>query len=94
MSTHKKTLNDLVNLGEMGRIGRSFDRKVSEIKFSDGTFYAAVDGSEGAVWHPRIKVEGKRTFGCTCPDHKKQRGAKGPCKHVIVLANTALEQLF
>ena len=94
MSSHKKTLNDLIKLADMGRLGRSFDRKVSEIRFSDGTFHAAVNGSEGAVWSPRIKVEGQRTFSCTCPDHKKQRGAKGPCKHVIVLANTTLETLF
>ena len=87
------TLNALLNLSESGRMDRSEDRPCRVVRLDQGTFRGECVGEDGkVVHHPRIVVEGRRAFGCTCPDHARQRGTKGPCKHVISLAKAALIQ--
>jgi len=88
------TLDALLALGETGRTARSERRPMRSIESTDTSWLGEVVGANGrVVWRPRIKVVGKRSFGCTCPDHQKQRGAKGPCKHVISLAGAAKDEI-
>lgn len=88
------TLTTLISLGEEGRLDRSEDRPCQGVSFDRMNFHGWCRGEDGVVVHrPRITVlEGRRSFGCTCQDHQKQRGAKGPCKHVLSLAKMALTQ--
>ncbi len=93
-TTSTDTLNALLGLGEHGRAARSENRPCRTVASDTAAWRGEVVGSNGkVVYHPRIVVVGQRTFGCTCPDHRKQRGAKGPCKHVISLAKAALEEI-
>tara|TARA_Y100000310_G_scaffold283650_1_gene305789 strand:+ start:2090 stop:2413 length:324 start_codon:yes stop_codon:yes gene_type:complete len=90
-TTTNATLNALIALGEHGRMDRSEDRPCRSVASDQTSWRGEVVGANGRVIHrPRIVVVGQRTFGCTCPDHRKQRGAKGPCKHVLSLAKAAL----
>ncbi len=90
-TTATDTLTALIALGERGRMGRSEDRPCRTVASDNTAWRGEVVGANGKVVHrPRIVVVGQRTFGCTCTDHRKLRGSKGPCKHVLSLAKAAL----
>jgi hypothetical protein len=95
---HYKTasLSRIVAIADPARSGRSKFRKVADLTWdaSTTTFKGRCVGQRGtSVWEPRIVLNPtNRTYGCTCPDHKKQGGC-GPCKHIISLAKAALETL-
>ena len=87
-----KALNDIVEMAEDGRLNRSLTRPVKFVKWTAKTFSwnGTAQGQQGQTYRPRVRVMNGRTFGCTCPDHHKTRGAKGPCKHVISLAQCVI----
>ena len=89
------SLSRIVAIADPARAGRSKFRKVEDLSWdaSTTTFKGRCVGHFNAVWEPRIVLNPtNRTYGCTCPDHKKQ-GSCGPCKHIISLAKAALETL-
>ena len=90
------SLDRIVAIADPARAGRSKFRKVADLLWDAPTasFTGRCVGQGGAsVWEPRITLDpNQRTFGCTCPDHKKP-SRTGPCKHVISLAKAARETL-
>ena len=92
----KSSLDRIVAIADTARLGRSKFRKVEDLLWdaTSVTFQGRCVGQSGGnVWSPRIVLNPRqRTFGCTCPDHKKN-SHKGPCKHVISLAKAARETL-
>lgn len=82
----------LLKLADKARQVRANARPCFNITWDGVNLTAICDGAKGAVHRPRIRLAGgKRTFGCTCQDHRKQLGQVGPCKHVISLALAALD---
>lgn len=93
-NANEAALRRLVDMAEEGRLERSEDRPCRFVEFDGRMWRGEIRGQGKAVWRPRITVFGKqRSFGCTCHDHKKQKGQVGPCKHVISLAKAGLEEL-
>jgi len=46
-----------------------------------------------ATYESRITITPRRGFRCTCPDCRDRGHRVGPCKHIIALAEHALEDL-
>jgi hypothetical protein len=90
---HDNALTTLLSRSERGRAYRASQRPCEAPEWDGVAWTGEIEGTGGRVYFPRIQLVGARTFACTCPDHKKQRGSKGPCKHVISLAEAALEEV-
>jgi hypothetical protein len=91
--TPEQTLNDLIALGEQGRVERAEKRPCHTVEWDGVSFKASVQGADGYVWQPRIHVSGVRSYDCNCFDRRKRGGTMGPCKHVLSLAAAGLEEL-
>ena len=90
---HDHDLTRLLAMADPRREARAEKRPCENVAWDGVKWAAKVDGSWGQTYHPRIQLVGARTFSCNCQDHKKLRGAKGPCKHVISLAQAALDEI-
>ena len=90
MAHTSKDLQDLQRLADRGRENRSHARTAPIIRWVGNKITAHVTGSGENVYRTRITLGQKRSYGCDCQDHRKQRGRKGPCKHVILVAREVL----
>lgn len=90
---HKQILGDLLVKAEPGRLTRSKDRLIAKVEWTGTQWKGQCVGQKDRIHHAIITVVGQRAFRCSCQDHFKQRGHKGPCKHVISLAKVGFAHI-
>lgn len=94
-SQNRDALNTLLSKADPARADRAEDRPMKRAEWTGARWEGECEGArKGEVHHPRITLEGRRSFNCTCQDKVKHAREVGPCKHVISLAQTALQHLW
>ena len=88
---HRASLELLISRGESGRVQRADTRPMAnEPEWTAGRWVGECAGQEKRTQRPVIRLEGRRSFNCTCTDKARKGRTLGPCKHVISLARKAL----
>jgi hypothetical protein len=95
VADNRNSLNDLLRLADPARAERAEDRPMRQATWNGTAWVGECEGAnQGEVHHPRITLEGRRSFNCTCQDKRKHAQQVGPCKHVISLARIGLHHLW
>lgn len=94
-SQNRDALNTLLSKADPRRADRAEDRPMKRAEWTGSRWVGECEGAhQGEVYHPRITLEGQRSFNCTCQDKVKHAREVGPCKHVISLARVGLQHLW
>jgi len=92
---NRTALQTLLAKADPARADRAEDRPMRKAEWTGTRWEGECDGArQGEVHHPRITLEGRRSFNCTCQDKVKHARFVGPCKHVISLARLGLQHLW
>jgi len=93
LAGYAATLQALIAAGEARRLGRISGVAVGYMKFDGNRISTESLGSKGSSYQTHITLN-PRGHHCTCPDWKKMGRKVGPCKHVLNLGKTWLDQVL
>jgi hypothetical protein len=91
---NRAALNTLLAKADPRRVARAKDRPMLRTEWTGSRWEGECEGANGSTHKCLITLEGQRSFNCTCSDKRDRAHEVGPCKHVISLAQVALEAMW